>query len=94
MNTKEKLIKEIEQAPDFLLDEVLDFLLFAKARRTQQFTNREPINQSQKQQPKSKQIWEIFEESANDLPEDVISQLPIDGAAPIDHYLYGKSKQE
>jgi len=94
MSTKEKLIKEIEQAPDSLLDEVLDFLLFAKARRTQQVTNSESINQSQKQQPKSKQIWEIFEESTNNLPEDVISQLPIDGASQIDHYLYGKSKQE
>ncbi|MEM8831049.1 MAG: hypothetical protein AAGE96_17080 [Cyanobacteria bacterium P01_G01_bin.19] len=32
MNEKEQLIKEIEQAPDFLVKEVLDFLLFTKSR--------------------------------------------------------------
>jgi Protein of unknown function (DUF2281) len=36
MATREKLIQEIAQAPDFLVEEVLDFLLFAKARRSQQ----------------------------------------------------------
>ena len=32
MNDKEQLIKEIEQAPDFLVKEVLNFLLFTKSR--------------------------------------------------------------
>ena len=32
MNEKEQLIREIEQAPDFLVKEVLDFLLFTKSR--------------------------------------------------------------
>jgi hypothetical protein len=36
MTTKEILLEEIEQAPDFLLEEVLDFLLFAKSRHTQE----------------------------------------------------------
>lgn len=30
MNDKQRLIKEIEQAPDFLIAEVLDFLLSTK----------------------------------------------------------------
>lgn len=30
MNEKQRLIKEIEQAPDFLIKEVLDFLLLTK----------------------------------------------------------------
>ena len=30
MNEKQRLIKEIEQAPDFLVKEVLDFLLLNK----------------------------------------------------------------
>lgn len=30
MNDKQRLIKEIEQAPDFLVREVLDFLLSSK----------------------------------------------------------------
>ena len=36
MTTKEVLLEEIEQAPDFLLEEVLDFLLFTKSRHTQE----------------------------------------------------------
>ncbi|MDJ0687294.1 MAG: hypothetical protein QNJ41_02180 [Xenococcaceae cyanobacterium MO_188.B32] len=32
MNEKEQLIREIEQAPDYLIKEVLDFLLFIKSR--------------------------------------------------------------
>jgi hypothetical protein len=33
MTPQEKLVKEIDQAPNDLVEEVLDFLLFAKARR-------------------------------------------------------------
>lgn len=36
MKAREQLIKEIDQAPDFLIEELLDFLLFAKNRRNQQ----------------------------------------------------------
>lgn len=96
MSTREQLIKEIEQAPDSLIEEVLDFLLVTKARLNQQGTDSESANQlkvEQTKQQKSKPIWEILE-STDDLPEDVISQLPTDGAAQIDHYLYGKPKQE
>ena len=33
MNNKEQLIQEIEQAPDYLVEEVLNFLLFTKNRK-------------------------------------------------------------
>lgn len=36
MTAREQLIKEIAQTPDFIVEELLDFLLFAKARRSQQ----------------------------------------------------------
>ena len=36
MTAREQLIQEIDQAPDFLVEELLDFLLFAKARTSQQ----------------------------------------------------------
>lgn len=36
MTAREQLLQEIAQAPDFLVEEILDFLLFAKARRTRQ----------------------------------------------------------
>lgn len=36
MNTKNLLIQEIEQAPEPILDEVLDFLRFLKAQHEQE----------------------------------------------------------
>ena len=41
MNDKQRLIKEIEQAPDFLIAEVLDFLLSTKnkVRKNKQTNN-------------------------------------------------------
>jgi hypothetical protein len=36
MEIKQKLIEEIEQAPDEILSEVLDFLLFVKNKKIQQ----------------------------------------------------------
>jgi hypothetical protein len=35
MNIKEKVIREIEKTPDFLLAEVLDFLQFIKSKYLQ-----------------------------------------------------------
>jgi hypothetical protein len=35
MNIKEKVIREIEKTPDFLLAEVLDFLQFIKSKHLQ-----------------------------------------------------------
>ena len=97
MTAKEQLIREIEQTSENLIEELLDFLLFAKNRRNQQTNESNSANQltieSSEDQHKSKQIWEIFAEGNQDLPEEVIAQLPTDGAAQIDHYLYGKPKQ-
>jgi len=36
MNTKELLLQEIDQAPDSILNEVLDFLRFLKAKQQQE----------------------------------------------------------
>lgn len=36
MSAREILMQEIVQSPDFMIEELLDFLLFAKARRNQQ----------------------------------------------------------
>jgi hypothetical protein len=91
MTAREKLIQEIAQAPDFLVEEVLDFLLFSKQRREQNISVSEPTTPSEQN---SKPIWEIFEKFTSILPEEVISRLPVDGSVQIDHYLYGTPKQE
>jgi hypothetical protein len=36
MHSKDLIIQEIEQIPDFLLDEVLDFLQFLKTKHLQE----------------------------------------------------------
>jgi hypothetical protein len=89
MNAKVQLIEAIEQAPDALIEELLDFLLFAQTRRKQQAEDKTVVQPT----PSSRPIWEHFEDFTRDLPQEVISQLPTDGAAEIDHYLYGKPKQ-
>lgn len=86
MTTREQLLQEISTAPDFLLEEVLDFLLFAKQRRQQAVT---PDAASRPSSQLQKPVWETFEEFADQLPETVTQTLPTDGAAQIDHYLYG-----
>jgi len=37
-------------------------------------------------------IWEIFADAMKDVPREDLDLLPKDGAAQIDHYLYGHSK--
>jgi hypothetical protein len=40
----------------------------------------------------AKPIWEIFDEIAEDLPQEEIEKLPPDAAEQLDHYLYGAPK--
>jgi hypothetical protein len=86
MNTKEKLIQEIEQTPDVIIEEVLNFLLFTKSRYQDKTTQ----NNAQNSRP----IWELADEIVAQIPEDILNQLPTDGAAQHDHYLYGTPKRE
>ena len=34
-------------------------------------------------------IWEFILQSMSDVPDEEVSRLPKDGAARVDHYLYG-----
>jgi hypothetical protein len=46
MNTKDILLREIEQVPEFLLTEVLDFLQFIKAKHLEQNTQISILSES------------------------------------------------
>ncbi len=46
MNTKDLLLREIEQVPEFLLTEVLDFLQFIKAKHLEQNTEISILSES------------------------------------------------
>jgi hypothetical protein len=90
MTPREQLIKEIEQVPEPLIKEVLGFLEVLKDRQVQdQSAQTHDTSGAAIQTP----IWELFEEAAQNLPEEVVAQLPTDGAAQIDHYLYGTPKR-
>lgn len=95
MTTREQLLLEISNAPDFLLEEVLDFLLFTKMRRQQpaDLIKVDTVANQAVDQPQ-KPIWEAFEEFADTLPEAAAAALPTDGAAQLDYYLYGSPKSE
>ncbi len=78
MTTKEKLLQEIEQSPETLLQEVLGFLMFTKNTRY-----------TQPQKP----IWQVVQELMADVPPEILDQLPTDGASQHDHYIYGTPKR-
>jgi hypothetical protein len=44
--------------------------------------------------PNAKPIWEKILEIARELPDDVVAQLPTDGAEQHDHYIYGLPKRD
>jgi hypothetical protein len=40
-----------------------------------------------------KPIWEQFIEAYQDVPDEELERLPVDGAAQHDHYIYGLPKR-
>ncbi len=45
------------------------------------------------EEPQHKPISEMIQEITKDVPDEVWETLPKDGAAEIDHYLYGSPKR-
>ena len=43
--------------------------------------------------PAHKPIWEIADELRKTVPEEEWAKLPPDGAAQLDHYIYGSPKR-
>lgn len=38
-------------------------------------------------------VLDIFQEARDAIPEDDMEKLPVDGAAQVDHYVYGLPKR-
>ena len=38
-------------------------------------------------------VLDIFQEARDAIPEDDMAKLPVDGAAQVDHYVYGLPKR-
>jgi putative addiction module CopG family antidote len=46
-----------------------------------------------REKPTQKHIWEIAEELFGEIPDEELERLPTDGAAQVDHYVYGLPKR-
>ncbi|QYO63620.1 hypothetical protein [Leptolyngbya sp. 7M] len=92
MTIREQLIKEIAQAPDSLVEEILDFCLFIKQRYQAKATT-----QQASAEPQSSGILDLLERVKQiqaQIPAEEWDKLPHDGSINHDHYLYGAPKVE
>ncbi|MEO0533774.1 MAG: hypothetical protein AAF215_07885 [Cyanobacteria bacterium P01_A01_bin.123] len=80
MTPKELLIREIEQVPNPVIEELLDFLLLAKMKYHRQQRQATPFS-------------EFIEELTADIPPQILDTLPTDGAVEHNHYIYGTPKK-
>lgn len=80
MPPKERLIHEIEQSPEPVIEEMLDFLLLARMKH-------------HRQQEQTQPFANFIEELVVDISPEVLDTLPTDGAAEHDHYIYGMPKK-
>ena len=46
-----------------------------------------------KGEPHQKPYWEVIQDIMKDVPDEELEKLPKDGAAEIDHYIYGTPKR-
>ena len=53
----------------------------------------EAAHQAGEEEADSKPFWERIVERSREVPDEVWDELPKDGAAEIDHYLYGSPKR-
>jgi argonaute-like protein implicated in RNA metabolism and viral defense len=88
MTAREQLSKELEQAPDSLVEEILDFFLFIKQRQQAKVNN---------QATETNGILNLLER-VKEIQAQVLTEewdkLPHDGSINHDHYLYDSPKVE
>lgn len=92
MTAKEQLITEIATAPEFLVEEVLNFLLFLKIRLKQKASDTKIIESSQNVPPQS--FLDLIDEISLQIPQEEWEKLPSDMSKNLDSYLYGSPTSE
>ncbi|MDX2239983.1 MAG: hypothetical protein NW224_04790 [Leptolyngbyaceae cyanobacterium bins.302] len=97
MTTKERLMQELESAPEEFLEEVLSFVLATKERETQLSNG---VASTPENNPPSDEeptgiaaLVALAERFAAEMTPEEIAQLPADGALEHDHYIYGTPKR-
>ena len=91
-SAKEQLVQELDQTPDFVVQEVLDFLLLIKVRLKRKSREEQP--DSLQQSPSLPPFLQFVEEISAQIPTEEWAKLPSDLSKNIDHYLYGTPKDE
>ena len=89
MSDKEQLINELDQAPDFLIREVLNFFLFIKTR-TNEISKQEPIQKAK--ESNIPDFLSFIDQVNSEIPAEI--NIPKDLAKNLDHYLYGSPKEQ
>jgi len=92
MSAKEQLLRELEQAPDTLVEEILDFCLFVKQRH--QIKTAASSASSEPQVSGILDLLERVREIQAQVPREEWDKLPHDGSINHDHYLYGAPRVE
>lgn len=91
-SAREKLIQELDQVPDFIVKEVLDFLLFIKVRLQYKIKQDQTVDSQNSSDLPS--FLQFVEEISAQVPQEEWEKLPKDFSKNIDHYLYGSPKEE
>jgi hypothetical protein len=92
MKVKEQLIEEIEQAPDFIAAEVLNFLLFLKVRIKEK--NSEDKKATSPENYNSENFLDFIDKISSEIPLEEWEKIPSDLSKNLDSYLYGVPKKE
>ena len=75
-NSREQLIQELDQAPDFVVQEVLDFLLFIKVRLKHKIKDNQTADLQQS--PSLPSFLQFIDEISAQIPNEEWEKLPKD----------------
>lgn len=78
----QKAIKQVRAFPEEAQDRVARLMLDEAAQEA-----------DGREEEERKPIWERIVERAKEVPDEVWEKLPKDGAAEVDHYIYGTPKR-
>ncbi|MBN3899336.1 MAG: hypothetical protein HWQ41_29930 [Nostoc sp. NOS(2021)] len=101
MTAKEQLLREIEQAPEELIEAILYILQSVKAQPSFQGSNQDSIQEADSTQVIAspleadnslENLFNEFEQFAQSIPSEELVNLHTDSAEQHDQYLYGTPK--
>ncbi|MEM1170781.1 MAG: hypothetical protein AAGJ08_17300 [Cyanobacteria bacterium P01_H01_bin.35] len=91
MKIKQQLIQEIEQSPDFIAEEVLNFLLFLKFRIQQKTAENKKATSPEST---SENFLDSIDEISSQISPEEWEKIPSDLSYNLDNYLYGDTKSK